>query len=1525
MLFRNFSFLRRAARRLSLSRASVACALLLPCAAPVVASAQCSGTPSYTATSTNSSPITLNDEADPNQGEMLSTPEEANAPNYPVSITVPATDAGTVTCIQVELNNINAPAGNDTQALYNTEILLVSPTGQQMVILGGPGLPSPSVSGINFLIGDGYSSMPIDTGSSSFPTTPTTQDYEPTSNILAYNFGSTMPGINSPGSDSIANASFPQTDKSATMNTTHSGVSGIFSGVQSNGAWSLYVADWIGDPVTIQNWTLKLWISQTQVSSTTAIATNVNPVAPGSSVTYTATVSSSMAVTSGTVSFYANGSTSPLNCSQGTAVAVNSSGQAQCTVTLSAGSTAQCTAFSTTSEGTGAQSLPAFPTVCQGVQSIIASYGGSGSIDASSSKTLTQVVSGTQTVSGEQWCNTSPIVAPNDNTGIAYPSYITVSGYPAGATVSTVSVNLNSVAGNTDIDGEFLLVAPGTGGQNLDFWDDAFNATSTSGSGVNLTIEDDAGQSPAGLNPTSGNYKPYDGEITASSYPVSLASEAVPAIPAVPGTLRYPAPYGSSSNTFASSFNNAPANGDWALYVTAGNGAGNFTVGGWCVNLSLNTGVSTATKVTSSQNPSQPSQPITYTAAVTNGGSPVTSGGTVTFLDNGDTPGGTVSGNNVVTLSAAGTATFTSSSLYDQIDLGATNGTENYTKVYEGDHTLSGNYGGTSSDNPSIGSVVERFDNPTTFTSTGTSIYSACNAGPVYSSQGNKGAFTPNPSNIFAKNLPGTISAVTLTLDNFYTNTGDVINDVESMVEGPTKAALDFFSGTGGSTPGAVTSGNYTFADSAGSEVPSGTFGPGTYKPTSYNSNDTFTSSASGFYNTPPSFVYSAPQGSGTFASTFGNTNPNGTWSLFFNMSVAQNVTGSTKGWCLNFTETSPAVSINESHSGNGINGDFTQGQTNAQIITAITNNGAGPTGDPTGSNPLTVTDTLNNALTYESFSGSGWSCTATSATTPPQTVTCTNDSAIAQGSAYPELALSVNVSSAETGTFTNSVSVSGAGITANTASDTINVDSAPILSITNPGLTDSGGFKQGGTGQWIIPVWNIAANGVTSGQVTVLDTLPTGYTLNTYSSTSNLWSCSGTNAVTCTASPGIPAGSSSTITLTVSIPANSPTSVSDVASVYGGGDLHHTSPATASQSNTDTVTVAVTPTPTTLSLSAVSASPIAYGQQVTLAAVLSPYTAQADSSNGELVTFYNGATSLGTGALNNGVATLSVSTLPVGSDSITASYPGDTYLIASSSNSVGISVSTPGFVVNTSADDATGTASNCVPNPATTGAGNCSLRDALAASAAAGAANITFDATVFASAQTITLTNGTLTIPVSTAVTGPVAGSGAALTNLVTVSGNNTASVFTVNPSVAGVSIANLVITGGAANGITPNTAGGIENQGTLTVTNSTISGNNGTEGGGIYNSGTLSVVGSTISANAAATGGGGIYNDNTGSLTVYKSTVTGNASPLGAGIYNNSGTVKAVNTTVTGNTPGTSVSQSAVSRTRRQTRANP
>ena len=77
-------------------------------------------------------------------------------------------------------------------------------------------------------------------------------------------------------------------------------------------------------------------------------------------------------------------------------------------------------------------------------------------------------------------------------------------------------------------------------------------------------------------------------------------------------------------------------------------------------------------------------------------------------------------------------------------------------------------------------------------------------------------------------------------------------------------------------------------------------------------------------------------------------------------------------------------------------------------------------------------------------------------------------------------------------------------------------------------------------------------------------------------------------------------------------------------------------------------------------------------GQQVVLTATISPYTAQGQSSDGENVSFYSAQNNLlGTAPLSSGVASLNVTSLPVGLSELTASYAGDAELGAATSKSV--------------------------------------------------------------------------------------------------------------------------------------------------------------------------------------------------------------------------------------------------------------
>ncbi len=334
--------------------------------------------------------------------------------------------------------------------------------------------------------------------------------------------------------------------------------------------------------------------------------------------------------------------------------------------------------------------------------------------------------------------------------------------------------------------------------------------------------------------------------------------------------------------------------------------------------------------------------------------------------------------------------------------------------------------------------------------------------------------------------------------------------------------------------------------------------------------------------------------------------------------------------------------------------------------------------------------------------------------------------------------------------------------------------------------------------------------------------------------------------------------------------------------------------------------------------------------------------TVTVDDQNGNLLSTYSGSATIITTdnaatvttpvPITNGTGTFTVTFSTTGTNqTITAAIPGPI-----SGSQTGIVVNPfPDYVVTTATDDASGVATNC---PAGGGGADCSLRDALAAAAAAGEGKITFSPSVFTAPTTINLGKG-LTIPANTLVQGITSGSGYTLTNLITLSGievdSFTGGAFNVSSGVTGASIANLTIqnTNGEANIVNAGTLAvsgstvtvtnnayatrGIYNSGTMTLTDSTVSDNltgpagNG-YGAGIYNSGSLTIVYSTISGNENASGnyayGGGIYT--TGTLRVESSTIVNNlafgAAAFGGGIDIGGGSATINNSIVTGNTGG-------------------
>jgi uncharacterized repeat protein (TIGR01451 family) len=224
-------------------------------------------------------------------------------------------------------------------------------------------------------------------------------------------------------------------------------------------------------------------------------------------------------------------------------------------------------------------------------------------------------------------------------------------------------------------------------------------------------------------------------------------------------------------------------------------------------------------------------------------------------------------------------------------------------------------------------------------------------------------------------------------------------------------------------------------------------------------------------------------------------------------------------------------------------------------------------------------------------------------------------------------------------------------------------------------------------------------------------------------------------------------------------------------------------------------------------------------------------------------------------------------------------------------------------------------TSDNASLSACTAAANDCSLRGAIARiNNQQSDDTITFDATVFANLQTITLTNGELLVGNNGSLT--VNGVAVNGINTVRISGNNASRIFRFDYAGT-IELNNLILTGGnsdiGAALLSANTP--------ITINNSTVTGNNSTNiGGGIFNvGGTMNINNSTISNNTAAIRGGGLDNDGFPSvMNITNSTISGNTAGgisgsgggggggggIGGGGIFASSTMTIRNSTITGNT---------------------
>ncbi len=278
------------------------------------------------------------------------------------------------------------------------------------------------------------------------------------------------------------------------------------------------------------------------------------------------------------------------------------------------------------------------------------------------------------------------------------------------------------------------------------------------------------------------------------------------------------------------------------------------------------------------------------------------------------------------------------------------------------------------------------------------------------------------------------------------------------------------------------------------------------------------------------------------------------------------NTANDTGSASVSVTQLTADLAVAKSHSGN-----FTQGQVGANYSITVSNVGQGGT-----SGTVTVVDTLPIGLTATGISGSGWTCVL-------GTLSCSRSDSLAGSSAYPVVIVTVNVATNAPATVTNSATVGGGGDTS--AANNTALDPTTIVAAGVPDLTIAkshvGNFAQGQLGAtYSITVSNGGAAS-TSGTVMVVDSLPAGLTATAIAGTG--WTCTLGN-LTCTRGDALAvAGSYPAITLAVNVDANAPASVTNSATVSGGGETNAandvaTNPTTITTTNPVPVLTSLAP-----------------------------------------------------------------------------------------------------------------------------------------------------------------------------------------------------------------------------------------------------------------------------------------------------------------------------------------------------------
>lgn len=522
-------------------------------------------------------------------------------------------------------------------------------------------------------------------------------------------------------------------------------------------------------------------------------------------------------------------------------------------------STTLCSNIAVNSSGQASCPVPA-NTLSERIHNITATYVGNATF-ATSNGSVNQTVNCPTTGVSPTFTNGCGITIPDAGSpvsAIPYPSNIIVSGLSG--SISKVTLTLTNATFPVTNHFNFLLVGPG--GQNIVFMSDV--GGNVASNGVTLTVDDAAGsQFPSSGALTTGSYRPTDYNVDSDPFPSPA-----------PVPSNFAAPNGSA--TFASVFGGGAPNGTWSLYASDDTGGGaNGTIGSWSLTFTTSGDAATTTVVTANPNPATTAQPVTFTATVTS--TSTVNAGTVTFRR-----GATILCSSVPVVSGQATC--------------------NQPAFSQGDYVITADYNGAPGQfNISSGNVTLQVNSPTIKTG----LNFANNGGITIN---DASTANPYPSRIIVTGLGGTITKVTLQLNNINNINPD---HMDLLLVGPGGQKFLFMGDAGGTTD--MVGVNLILDDDAMSPLPDSTaITSGSYKPASYGGDpDVFPAPA-------PSAPYNpaAPEGAGTFA-IYNGISPNGTWSLYAVEDTGDATNVTIGSWSLTFTLAPAATTTSVSSSAN--------------------------------------------------------------------------------------------------------------------------------------------------------------------------------------------------------------------------------------------------------------------------------------------------------------------------------------------------------------------------------------------------------------------------------------------------------------------------------------------------------------------------------------------------------------------------------------------------------------------------------